>query len=153
MFFCCLIICFSLGTKSRRKHIKGLAGYPDAIRFRTNETFFPRNLPETSLQTFPKPPRNLPETSPKPSRNLPETSPENAPLSHGSSIFKNWTHACQQNRVADNQSARVVPGLRKKKDHRDEPSRGVRPAKQGNNETKKQKHGDKKSAETYRRLS
>ena len=39
-------------------------------------------------------PRNFPET---------ETSPENAPLSHGSSIFKNGIYACRQNRVADNQ--------------------------------------------------
>ena len=73
MFFCCLIICFSLGTKSRRKHIKGLAGYPDAIRFRTNETVF---FPPTSQKPPCKPPRILPETSPKPSGNLPETSPK-----------------------------------------------------------------------------
>ena len=34
---------------------------------------------------------------------------KNAPLPHGSCIFENWTHACRQNRVADSQSARVVP--------------------------------------------
>ena len=73
VFFCCLIICFSLGTKSRRKHIKGLAGYPDAIRFRTNETFF---FPETFQKPPCKPPRNLPETFQKLSRNLPETYPK-----------------------------------------------------------------------------
>ena len=41
-------------------------------------------------------PRNFPETFLKPPL-------KNAPLSHGSSIFKNWTYACRQNRAADNQ--------------------------------------------------
>ena len=50
-----------LGTKRRQKHSRGLAEYPDAIRF-------------WKKRISPKRPRNLPETSPKPPRNLPETS-------------------------------------------------------------------------------
>ena len=106
---------------------------------------------------FPKPPRNLPGTSPKPPRNLPEISPKPPLKTHQSRTAAPFLKVGPMpvDKIAS-QTAKMrewCQFLTKKKDHRDEPSRGVRPAKQGNNEKKETNFGDKKSAETFRRLS